>query len=111
VAFAPDDVVRHVEIGGAGAAVDRVPGCHLDIIGDAVHAFDAVRKLAERRGDQHLPLLLKSAHAAAVGLRGAADQDHGPAVLLGVGETRETVHHACAAAAIAVTGNPTIPNR
>src|SRR5450756_178886 len=75
-------------------AIDRVPGCHLDIIGDALHALDAVRKLAERRGDQHLPLLLKRAHAAAVGLRGAADQDHRPAVLLSIGKTRETVHHA-----------------
>jgi hypothetical protein len=37
-----------------------------------------------------------SAHAAAVGLRGAADQDHRPAVLLSIGKTRETVHHAWA---------------
>ena len=96
VAFAPDDVVGHVEIGGAGAAIDRVPGCHLDIIGDALHALDAVRELAERRGDQHLPLFLERAHAAAIGLRGAADQDHRPAILLGIGKTRETVHHAWA---------------
>ena len=94
VAFAPDDVVGHVEIGGAGTAIDRVPGRHLDIVGDALHALDAVRELAERRGDQHLALFLERAHAAAIGLRGAADQDHGPAILLGIGETRETVHHA-----------------
>src|ERR1700740_2917679 len=96
VAFALDDVVGHVEIGGAGATIDRVPGCHLDIVGDALHALDAVRELAERRGDQHLPLLLERAHAAAIGLRGTADQDHGPAILLGIGETRETVHYAWA---------------
>src|SRR5216684_4363570 len=79
---------------GAGAAVDRVPGCHLDIVRNARHALDAVRELAERRGDQHLALFLERAHAAAIGLRGAADQDHGPAVLLGIGKTGEAVHHA-----------------
>ena len=94
LACAPDDVVRHVEIGGAGAAVDRVPGRHLDIVGDALHALDAVGELAERRGDQHLALFLEGAHAAAIGLRGAADQDHRPAVLLGIGEAGEAVHHA-----------------
>ena len=94
VAFALDDVVGHVEIAGAGAAIDRVPGRHLDVVGNALHALDAVRELAERRGDQHLALFLEGAHAAAIGLRGAADQDHRPAVLLGVGETGETVHDA-----------------
>src|SRR5256885_8687474 len=96
VAFAGDDVVGHVEIGSAGAAIDRVPGCHLDIIGDALDALDAVREFGERRGGQHLALFLKSAHAAAIGLRGAAEQDHWPAILLGIGEAGETVHHAWA---------------
>ena len=59
-------------------------------------ALDAVRELAERRGDQHLALLLEGAHAAAIGLRGAADQDHRPAVLLRVGETGEAVDDAWA---------------
>ena len=36
VAFAGDDVVGHVEIAGAGAAIDRLPSCHLDIVGDAL---------------------------------------------------------------------------
>src|SRR5262245_50004096 len=94
VTFAGDDVVGHVEIGSAGAAIDRVPGCHLDIIGDALDALDAVREFAERRGDQHLALFLECAHAAAIGLRGAAKQDHWPAILLGIGEAGETVHHA-----------------
>ena len=31
----------------------RVPLCHLDIVGDALDALDAVREFAERRGDQH----------------------------------------------------------
>src|SRR6516162_426979 len=93
-AFASDDVVGHVEVGGAGAAIDRVPGCHLDIIGDALDALDCVREFAERRGDQHLALFLESAHAAAIGLRGAAEQDHGPTILLGIGEAGETVHYA-----------------
>src|SRR5262249_10563901 len=69
VAFAGDDVVGHVEIGSAGAAIDRVPRCHLDIIGNALDALDAVREFAERRGDQHLALFLECAHAAAIGLR------------------------------------------
>ena len=94
VAFAGDDVVGEVEIGGAGAAIDRVPGRHLDIVRDALDALDAVREFAERRGDQHLALFLEGAHAAAIGLRGAADQDHRPAILLGIGEAGETVHHA-----------------
>src|SRR5262249_604351 len=37
---------------------------------------------------------LECAHAAAIGLRGAAKQDHWPAILLGIGEAGETVHHA-----------------
>jgi hypothetical protein len=53
VVAAPDDVIGHVEIGGAGAAIDRVPGCHLDIIGDALDALDTVCEFAERRGDSH----------------------------------------------------------
>jgi len=71
-----------------------VPGRHLDVIGDALHALDAVREFAKRRRDQHLALFLEGAHAAAVGFRGASDQDHRPAVLLGVGEAGEAVHHA-----------------
>jgi hypothetical protein len=55
-----------------------------------------VGEFAERRGDQHLALFLESAHAAAIGLRGAAKQDHWPAILLGIGEAGETVHHAWA---------------
>src|SRR6516162_3062876 len=96
VAFAGDDVIGHVEKGSAGAAIDRVPGCHLDIIWDARNALDAVCEFAERRGDQHLTLFLESAHAAAIGLRGAAEQNHRPAILLGIGEAGETVHHAWA---------------
>src|SRR5262249_2943075 len=57
-------------------------------------ALDAVREFAERRGDQHLALFLECAHAAAIGLRGAAKQDHWPAILLGIGEAGEPVHHA-----------------
>src|SRR5215831_2425957 len=41
-------------------------------------------------------LFLECAHAAAIGLRGAAKQDHWPAILLGIGEAGETVHHAWA---------------
>src|SRR5262245_28132960 len=94
VAFTGDDVVGHVEIGGAGATIDRVPGCHLDIIGDALHALDAVREFAERRGDEHLALFLECTHAAAIRLRGATQQQHWPAILLGIGEAGEAVHHA-----------------
>jgi hypothetical protein len=39
--------------------------------------------------DQHLPLFLERAHAVAPRLRGAADEDHRPAVLLRVGEAGE----------------------
>ncbi len=73
VDLAGDDVVRHVEIARAGPAVDRVPDRHLDVERDAVHVLDRVRELAERRGDQHLPLFLERAHAVAPGLRRAAD--------------------------------------
>ena len=55
------------------------------------YALDGVGEFAERRGDQHLALFLEGAHAAAIGLRGAADQDHRPAVLLRVGKAGETV--------------------
>ena len=68
VACAGDDVVGHVEIGGAGAAINRAPRRHFDVIRDALDALDAVCEFAKRRGDQHLTLLLESAHAAAIGL-------------------------------------------
>jgi len=45
-------------------------------------------------------------NAAAIGLRGSADQDHGPAILLGIGETRETVHHVRAGNDNAGPGRP-----
>ncbi len=92
--FAGDDVVGHVEIGGAGTAVDRVARRHLDIIGDTIDAIDRVREFAERRGDQYLALFLKGTHGAAIGFGGAADQDHRPAILLGVGKTGKTVNDA-----------------
>ncbi len=94
VALAGDDVVGHVEIGGAGTAVDGVPRRHLDKIGDALDGIDGMREFAERRGDQHLALFLEGAHGAAIGLRGAADQDHRPAILLRIGEAGEAVHDA-----------------
>ena len=56
--------------------------------------LDAVRPLAQRRRGQHLALLLEGAHAVAVGLRRAADQQHRPAVLLRVRQARETVDDA-----------------
>jgi hypothetical protein len=45
-----------------------------------------MREFAERRGDQYLALFLEGAHAAAIGLGRAADQDHRPAILLRIGE-------------------------
>ena len=92
LALAGDDVVGQVEIGGARPAVDRLPRRHLDIVGNALDALDAVRELAERRCDQHLALFLEGPHAVAISLRGAADQDHRPAILLRIGEPGEAVH-------------------
>src|SRR6185312_14786889 len=40
---------------------------------------------------QHLALFLERAHAVAVGLRRTADQEHWPAVLLGIGKPGEAV--------------------
>src|SRR5262249_15762995 len=57
-------------------------------------------------GDQHLALFLESAHAAAIGLRGAAEQDHWPTILLGIGQAGETVHHAGAGHNDAGAGAP-----
>jgi hypothetical protein len=41
-----------------------------------------------------ISIALRNAHAAAMGLRGAAQQDHWPTILLGISEAGETVHHA-----------------
>jgi len=51
-----------------------------------------VGEFAEGCCEQHLALLLESAHAAAIGFRGAADQDHRPAILLRISKAGETVH-------------------
>jgi hypothetical protein len=39
----------------------------------------------------YLAVFLEGAHAAAIGLRGAADQDHRPAILLRIGKASEAV--------------------
>ena len=94
VARAGDQVVGDVEIGRAGATVDRLPHRHLDVERDAVDVLDGVRPFGNRGRGQHLALLLERAHAVAVGLRRAADQDHRPAILLRVGKAGETVDDA-----------------
>src|ERR1700722_18722632 len=94
VAPAGNDVVSNIEIGGAGPAVDRLPDRHLHVERDAVHMFDGVRPFAQWRRGQYLTLFLESAHAVAVGLRRATDQQHRPAILLRVREARETVDDA-----------------
>jgi hypothetical protein len=101
-----DDVVRQVEIGRAGPAVDRVPDRHLDIERDAVDVLDRMRELAERRRDQHLALFLERTHAVAPGLRRAANEDHRPAILLRIGEAGEAVDDAGARHDEAGTGAP-----
>ena len=53
-----------------------------------------VRPFGNRGRGQHLALFLERAHAVAVGLRRAADQDHRPAILLRVGEAGEAVDDA-----------------
>ena len=56
--------------------------------------LDRVRPFADRRRGQHLALLLERAHAVAIGLRRAADQQHRPAILLRVRQAREAVDDA-----------------
>jgi hypothetical protein len=94
VALAGDDVVRHVEIGRTRPAVGRVAGRLRHIKRDALYAIDGVGEFAERSCEQHLALFLEGAHAAAIGFRGAADQDHRPAILLRIGKPGEAVHDA-----------------
>jgi hypothetical protein len=53
---------------------------------------DGMREFAEGRRDHRLTLFLERPHAAAIGRRGAADQDHRPAILLRIREAREPVH-------------------
>ena len=58
VGLALDDVVRHVEISGAGSSVDGIAHRHLDVERDANRMLHSVRELAEGRRDQHLALFL-----------------------------------------------------
>ena len=81
-----DDVVGQVEVGRAGPAVPGRPHRLLDVERDPVGALDDVAVLGERGRRQHLPLLLERAHAVLVDAAGAADEDHRPVVLLGVGQ-------------------------
>ena len=53
-----------------------------------------MRPFADGGRRQYLALLLERAHAVAERLRGAADQDHRPAILLRVGEAGEAVDDA-----------------
>ena len=70
-----------------------MPRRHLNVVGNAFNTFDAVRKLTKRGGDVDLAFLLKGAHAPSIGFRGAADQNHWPAVLLGVRQACQTMHY------------------
>ena len=94
VARSGDQVVGEVEIARARTAVDRLPHRHLDIVRDAVDVLDGMGPLADRGRGQDLALFLERAHAVAVGLGRAADQDHRPAVLLGIGEAGDAVDDA-----------------
>ena len=91
---AEDDVVGHVEVRRAGPAVPGRAHRLLDVERDPVGALDDVAVLRERRRRQHLALLLERAHAVLVDAAGAADEDHRPVVLLGVGEAGQGVDHA-----------------
>ena len=104
VAFAADDVVGEVEVDGSRATVERVAHRLIDVVRDAVNVLDGMRVLAVRRREFDLALFLEAAHAVLVDRRRAADQDHRPAVLLGVGQGPakawmtpgpETVRQAC----------------
>src|SRR5205814_1758945 len=94
VARAGDDVVGDIEIARAGPAIDRLANRHLDIERDAVDVLDRMRPFADGGRRQYLALLLERAHAVAERFRGAADQDHRPAILLRVGEAGEAVDDA-----------------
>lgn len=58
--------------------------------------FHRMRELAERGGDQPLTLFPGRLHAVLLNGGGATDQDHRPAILIGVRETGEAMHGACA---------------
>ena len=89
-----DDVVRHVEIDRARPAVDRGADRLLDIEGNPPGVLDRVGEFAVGRGELDLVFLLERAHAVLIDGRGAADQDHRPAVLLGIGEAGKRVDDA-----------------
>ena len=92
--FAADDVVREIQVNRARATVDGMAHGLVDIVGNAVDVLDGVGVLAIRRGELDLALFLETAHAVLVDRRCAPDQDHRPAVLLGVGESGEGVDDA-----------------
>ena len=66
----------------------------IDVVRNAVHVLDGMRVLAVRCREFDLAFLLEATHAVLIHRRRATDQDHRPAVLLGVGEPREGVNHA-----------------
>ena len=92
--FLADNVVRHVQIDRSRTTVDR--GAHglFDIERDTPGMLDRMGELAIGRGELDLVLLLERAHAVLIDGRGAADQDHRPAVLLGIGKTGERMDDA-----------------
>ena len=68
-----------------------MPCRHLDVVGNTLHAFYAVREFTKRRGNMDLALFLEGAHTAAISLRRPANQYHRPAVLLCIRQSSQTV--------------------
>ena len=64
--FGGQDVIGSVEVGGAGATVDRGANRLLDVVGDAVGAIEGMSVLGVGAGHFNLVVFLKGAHAVLI---------------------------------------------
>ena len=85
------DVGGQVDVGGAGAAVGAHADGDLEEVGDALDGVRPRGVLAERLGRRDLRRLLEGTHRLLLRERGAAEEDHGPAVGPGVREAGDAV--------------------
>ena len=111
--FRGEKIIRKVEIGCPGSTIDRRPYGLLAVEGNPRGRVGPCRVLRVDPRQLDLRCFLKGAHSFLIGIRRSAEQNHRPAVFLGIRESGDPMDHpgtrdgeACARASREVADGP-----